>query len=764
MNIYAFTLPYSLEHNGLIKVGQTEGDVAHRINDIVRTANLTYKIIDAWYDVNFTDKQIHRVLRNNFRGSGIKHKDSPDNESKNRVSYSEWTRCDIDQIKAAIAHLRSGKSINEPLNIERTKSFSMRAEQELAVEKAYGHFKNGGSRFLWNAKMRFGKTFSAYQLAKRLEAKKVIVITYVPSVMDSWRTDLMSHIDFKGWSFYTKDNDIDIKEVKGPFVYFLSFQDLLQKEDGELKERNQKLTEIDWDLVIIDEYHFGAWREKATDITSEQIFDEDGELNWDIKDTNQYTIDGKWKLYSSGTPFRALSNGEFMEDQIFSWSYIDEQKAKSEWTGDHNPYIALPKMEMYVYELDGDIIEKSGTSTDEFSLTEMFKTKDGKFMHETSVTHWLNMIYGKSNKSLGKTENARWPVRFDNPNGIHMVWFMDRVDSAKAMKDMLTNNVNFKDFKVVVIAGDEGGQSSQALDTVLETVETNDKTITITAGRLMIGSTVPQWTYFFMLRSLKAPEMYFQSIFRVQSPWVDGMNTVKDTCYVIDFDVNRSLELVSKFVTTMSEKDENVDYVKNIEQFLEFMPIYSYDSGKFSELDFNSIVEISSNEISSSMMSRAWSNPDLINRSVDTLRSIVKDQNVMDIIEKIELSKHDKKKKKYDISKNEDINRLKNKKAKNNDRDDEEKKGSKTKTDDVKKRLEELIKNIPIFLYITDYREKNMDDIIETSDKKLFKLSTGITSDEFKELVEASLFNKTAFNKLISMFRKCEESSLEYIQ
>ena len=313
MNIYAYTLPYSLEHIGQIKVGETKFDNAHkRTNSQLKTSNITYKLVKVWRNVDFSDKQIHKVLRRNFKGSGVKH--------NNKNSYSEWTRCSLEQIESAIAHLKAGKSVFQPLDIKRTKSFPMRDEQKAAVEKTFYHFVHeNGNKFLWNAKMRFGKTFASYQLMKKLGAKKTIVITYVSSVMDSWREDLLSHIDFEGWKFFTKDSGIDPNTDK--FVYFLSFQDLLQFKDGSLKDRNEILIQIDWDLMIIDEYHFGAWRQKATTITSEmdQILDENDVFSGKITQT----IKANKTLYLSGTPLRALSNGQFGEDQIFTWSYLD---------------------------------------------------------------------------------------------------------------------------------------------------------------------------------------------------------------------------------------------------------------------------------------------------------------------------------------------------------------------------------------------------------------------------------------------------------
>ena len=244
----------------------------------------------------------------------------------------------------------------------------MRPEQEAAVDKTIDYFKSFKKEnkdrtphFLWNAKMRFGKTFASYQLAKKMGWKKVLVLTFKPAVEDAWKEDLLSHIDFKGWQFISKQadelssQDIDTKK---PLVCFGSFQDFLGKNTntGGIKTKNEWVHATNWDCVIFDEYHYGAWRENA-----KELFEAEGKREMefgegeglDYFDEGTMPITTSHYLYLSGTPFRAIASGEFIEDQIFNWTYSDEQKAKDEWkeTNGPNPYSSLPRMVMMTYQM-----------------------------------------------------------------------------------------------------------------------------------------------------------------------------------------------------------------------------------------------------------------------------------------------------------------------------------------------------------------------------------------------------------------------------
>ncbi len=325
-------------------MGQTTRDVKQRVAEQVKTAAIkNYKIeLDESAERDdgtiFTDHHVRAALvKKGFANTEL-----------------EWMRCSVADVRTVITELRTGKEFTGTHH----ETFPMRREQAAAVNKTHAYFHsiwnedmNAVPRFLWNAKMRFGKTFTAYQLAKKLGAKRVLVVTFKPAVEDAWQTDLESHVDFDGWQYLSRNSDKDPTKIdrKKPVVYFGSFQDLLGRDEvGNIKPKNEWLHKVKWDLVVFDEYHFGAWRETAKElfegeddaVAVKETRIEYGtgleEMNEDLtvlsdKETEFLPITTKAYLYLSGTPFKALATGEFIEEQIFNWTYTDEQRAKEEF-------------------------------------------------------------------------------------------------------------------------------------------------------------------------------------------------------------------------------------------------------------------------------------------------------------------------------------------------------------------------------------------------------------------------------------------------
>ena len=352
--IYAYELISVSTHSGLLKIGYTDRDAKTRIAEQLQTSGVKYKIVLEESAMRndgsiFTDHDVHRLLR-------IKKIKNPE---------GEWFKCSLDQLKSVILSIKLGESIF----LNRTSNFKMRPEQTEAVKKTFSYFKNFKKEnpdktphFLWNAKMRFGKTFAAYQLAKKMDWRKVLVLTFKPAVQSAWQEDLLTHVDFKDWQFISS-NGLNIDEINKnkPFVCFGSFQDYLGKNDaGGIKAKNEWVHTINWDCVIFDEYHYGAWRENAKDLFEAE---DKKEINFgegegiDYFDEETMPITTNAYLYLSGTPFRAITSGEFIEEQIFNWTYSDEQKAKEDWNGDNNPYSSLQRMVMLTYQLPDSIRE-----------------------------------------------------------------------------------------------------------------------------------------------------------------------------------------------------------------------------------------------------------------------------------------------------------------------------------------------------------------------------------------------------------------------
>src|SRR5256885_1038361 len=379
----------------------------------------------------------------------------------------------------------------------RSETFAMRREQAEAVNKTHDYFHSRWAedmhavpRFLWNAKMRFGKTFTAYQLAKKMGAKRVLVVTFKPAVEDAWQTDLESHVDFDGWVYGSRNSEIDDPRKvprKTPLVYFGSFQDLLGRDDaGNIKPKNEWIHAINWDLVVFDEYHFGAWRE-----TSKELFEGEEEavaqkeakleyadgledVNEDLselseKETEFLPITTKAYLYLSGTPFKALATGEVIEEQIFNWTYTDEQRAKEKFAaknpGGWNPYGALPQMRLLTYQMPDELLTvASAGEFDEFDLNEFFlatgTSKGTQFKHKSDVQKWLDIIRGQYMPKIveGLKTGSPPPFPYSDvrllPYLQHSFWFLPNVAACQAMANLLAekHNIFWHEYKIVVAA------------------------------------------------------------------------------------------------------------------------------------------------------------------------------------------------------------------------------------------------------------------------------------------------------------------------
>jgi hypothetical protein len=410
--IYAYSIEDEA-HAGLLKVGQTTRDVKQRVAEQLKTAAIkNFKIeLDEYAErddgTTFTDHEVRAALAK----KGFENREL------------EWVRCTLKDVKTVITELRTGQKFTGT----HSQTFAMRTEQGVAVEKTFDYFhsiwaedKKAVPRFLWNAKMRFGKTFTSYQLAKKLGAKRVLVVTFKPAVEDAWQTDLESHADFDGWQYLSRNSESDPTGIPAqtPLVYFGSFQDLLGRDAvGNIKAKNEWLHEVKWDLVVFDEYHFGAWRDTAKELfegEDEAIARKEAkleyaagleEVNEDLSELSEkeaefLPITTKAYLYLSGTPFKALATGEFIEEQIFNWTYTDEQRAKEEFarknSGKWNPYGALPQMRQLTYKMPEELVAiASAGEFDEFDLNAFFEAvgtgAKAQFKHKSDVQKWLDI-------------------------------------------------------------------------------------------------------------------------------------------------------------------------------------------------------------------------------------------------------------------------------------------------------------------------------------------------------------------------------------
>jgi len=551
LRIYAWSTSEIKKYEGCLKVGHTTQDVNSRIIQSQGQARYKYTLeVDEWAE----------------RGDGTIFRDSAVRERLKQKGFEnvelEWMRCSPKDVLAAIKELQTGTARAGT----HTEDFKLRSEQVAAVKKTYDYYnsiwsddKKAVPRFLWNAKMRFGKTFASYHLAKKLEAKKILVVTFKPAVEDAWQVDLESHVDFAGWQYFSKANGEDPTTAKknAPLVYFGSFQDLLgrDKATGTIKAKNEWLHTTNWDLVIFDEYHFGAWRDSAKELfegedvneAKKEVANEFGdELN--VFDEALVELSGSEKnflpistrayLYLSGTPFKALATGEFIEEQIFNWTYTDEQRAKQTFAKKNpekwNPYAALPEMRLLTYQMPDEIVAIAQQGEfDEFDLNAFFDAsgtgRSATFKYKDDVQKWLDIIRGAYMPSQvdAMKMGRRPPFPYSDtrllPYMQHSFWFMPNVASCHAMANLLAEkqNVFWHDYKVLTVAGTGAGIGLEALPPVRKAIGSGfeSKTITLSCGKLTTGVTVPQWSSMLMLRNLNSPETYFQAAFRVQSPW-----------------------------------------------------------------------------------------------------------------------------------------------------------------------------------------------------------------------------------------------------
>lgn len=805
--IYAYSID-DKAHSGLLKVGQTTRDVKQRVAEQLKTAAIKNYRIELNEDAErddgtiFSDHHVRAALvRKGFANREL-----------------EWVRCTVADVKTVLTELRTCQAFTGT----HSETFAMRREQAEAVKvtHAYFHSRWGEDmhavpRFLWNAKMRFGKTFTTYQLAKKLGAKRVLVVTFKPAVEDAWQTDLESHVDFDGWQYMSRNSGSDPTRVSKtkPLVYFGSFQDLLGRDDaGNTKAKNEWLHKVKWDLVVFDEYHFGAWRETAKELfegEEEAVAKKETKLeyaaglenvNEDLtvlseKETEFLPITTKAYLYLSGTPFKALATGEFIEEQIFNWTYTDEQRAKEEFAtknpGKWNPYGALPQMRLLTYQMPDELVAiASAGEFDEFDLNAFFEASGrgvlAQFKHKSDVQKWLDIIRGDySPKAVEHLKTGtRPPFPYSDvrllPYLQHSFWFLPNVAACHAMANLLAEkqNVFWHDYDVIVAAGANAGIGLEALPPVREAIGSgyDTKTITLSCGKLTTGITVPQWSSILMLRNLKSPETYFQAAFRVQSPWsIKNPNgddpkeeeILKPVCFVFDFAPTRALRQLSEYGIGLSPNEPNPENA--VRDLVSFLPVLAYNGAVMAQIDAGAILDIAMSGTSATLLARKWESALLVNVDNDTLRRVLESEEAMAAVERIEgwraLGDHIIE---TIINKSEKIKALKEKAktkdltAKEKKQLTDEEKEFKSKRKLVQEKLIKFATRIPAFMYLTDFRENTLQDVITKIEPDLFEIVTGLTVKDFHLLVRLKVFNTEHMNQAVFAFRRYEDASLRY--
>ena len=800
--IYAYKLVGVASHEGYIKVGYTERDVEQRVYEQMHTSGIEYKILFQESSMCedgsvFTDHDVHKLLKR----KGFKQLNAG-------ADRNEWFNCSIRDLSVAIMELKTGRRFDNG----RTATFKMRPEQVRAVDRTISYFTKAKAeepdrapKFLWNAKMRFGKTFASYQLARKMGMRRILVLTFKPAVESAWHEDLVSHVDFDGWQFVSnKEAKFDATKLdamynacdkKKPIVVFGSFQDLLGTNDsGGIKAKNEFIHTDHWDMVIFDEYHFGAWRENAA-----KLFEREDEEDVDF-DVEKYSreeagnaynetflrISTNYYLFLSGTPFRAINSGEFIEDQIFNWTYSDEQRAKETWVGSGNPYLSLPRMVMLTYRIPDSIrqIAMQG-EFNEFDLNVFFSAKgkgdEARFVYENEVQKWLDLIRGSYLPSnvddLKLGQDKRPPMPYSDTRLLnvlsHTLWFLPNVASCFAMYNLLQQKQNafYHDYNINVCAGTKAGIGLDALAPVQHSMgdPLKTKTITLSCGKLTTGVTVKPWTGVFMLRNLKSPETYFQTAFRVQSPWeVDderGQKTImKQECYVFDFALDRALRQISDYSCRLDVNEANPE--KKVAEFINFLPVLAYDGSTMRAISAQDVLDIAMAGTSATLLAKRWESALLVNVDNETLGRLLNNKEALDALMSIEGFRSLNQDIQTIINKSEAVKKAKQdgkeKTKKEKKEISDEEKEYKSMRKQIQEKLIKFATRVPVFMYLTDYRERSLKDVITQLEPGLFKKVTGLDVKDFELLCSLGVFNASLMNDAIFKFKRYEDSSLSY--
>lgn len=664
-------------------MGQTTRDVRQRVAEQLQTAAIKNYRIELEATAEPADGSI--LTDHEVRAALVK-------KGFENVEL-EWMRCTVADVQTVLTELRTGQRLSGTHHA----TFPMRREQAEAVNKTHASFHSiwkedmhAVPRFLWNAKMRFGKTFTTYQLAKKLGAKRILVVTFKPAVEDAWQTDLDSHVDFEGWQYLSRNSDLNPTEIdrRKPVVYFGSF-----KED-------------------FAAHHPGQW----------------------------------------------------------------------------NPYGALPQMRLLTYQMPHELIAIA--SAGEFDLNAFFEASgtgpSAQFKHKGDVQKWLDIIRGSyAPQSVEHLKTGtRPPFPYSDvrllPYLQHSFWFLPNVAACHAMANLLAerHNTFWHDYQAIVAAGSSAGIGLEAVPPVRKAIGSgfDTKTITLSCGKLTTGITVPQWSSILMLRNLKSPETYFQAALRVQSPWSiknpngDNPNEqeiLKPACFVFDFAPTRALRQLSEYGIGLAPNEPNSE--NSVKDLVAFLPVLAYDGANMTQIDAGGILDIAMAGTSATLLARKWESALLVNVDNDTLRRILNNPEALAAVERIEgwRALGDNVIETI-INKSETVKGLKNK-AKEKALTPQEKqeltaeeKEYKSKRKQIQEKLIKFATRIPAFMYLTDFRENTLQDVITRLEPGLFQSVTGLTVKDFHLLVQLKVFNTEQMNQAVFAFRRYEDASLRY--
>lgn len=617
--IYIYETPNNLDTKGFLKIGQTERDAEGRILDQTGTAMVRPKILAKYEAVDdngqvFSDKEIHQFLLK--KGiENLKHYGSGKN--------SEWFKISFDEIDKVIKNRQHFIDNFEFLKNKPTEIQLYPSQQE-ALNRTYDRWKilqenhnttdSNIRKFLWNAKPRFGKTLTAYKFAEKIKANNVLIMTQRASISNSWFSDYHEYIRNSKYSNYefgsSKDNKIENEEtVKAQaldekmseklarsdnksLIYYTTLANIKGKDkSGEFKKKNAWIFNAHWDLVILDETHEGTITDAMIKVLE--------------------SLDHDFLLELSGTPFRKMTETQgYTAKNTYSWSYIEEQEAKENWDYSQggNPYINLPKLNMYTFQVPSNVRVTSDLSKYSFDFNEFWKISADKFIHEQEIDTFLDILSNQKER-YDDPQIQYYPFADKDTREQlrHTFWKLPSTAAVKLLAKKLRIHEFFSQYTVIEAAGSDKGQSSiKAEKQVKAAIGDNGlktKTITLSVDMLTTGATVKEWTAVLMLDNTSDTGKYIQTVFRAQTPWKamleDGTTFVKTNAFVFDFAPDRVLTIAEDYANMDIKTgveivgNSSADRQIKTQALINFLPIIAMDEdGEMRYLDAKDTVNI----------------------------------------------------------------------------------------------------------------------------------------------------------------------------
>lgn len=807
LELYAYSIPSYLE-KGLIKVGHCiVGRHKERIREQFGTSHAEQPIFILLGELpdGVRDHHVHAQL---VKNGCKKIENGPGKEWFSAITAKDPFK----DVRRAYNEITKGSS--------RTEHYQLRKEQLGAIEKASKWFKKEyapeviGSathpdRFLINAKMRFGKCFTSIHLAKKMNARNTLIVTYKPDVIGEWIDTVNEQVDFDGWAGIrakskadrpadpSLSNDGEFPRTSGPIVLCVSLQDLWIDEEGNTKDRLHKIPEISWDLVIFDEVHYGSRTDRAKGILEKIKFSH--------------------RLDLSGTPFRLIEQDDFSSQQVYTYSYLDEQKNKKEeieadpQSQGEKIYRLMPDLNISAIEItDEDIAEQKETfQTDDidFSLNRLFETnEENEFVYEEAVDHFIEGLTKSGHEARSISVYGKLASQLRCPPKRHTVWWMNRVDSISALIDKLQAHPYFSNFILINASGSDAKKDdderivardkSSVQKAITEANETPNKlgTITFTCGRFLTGVTIREWDSILLLNDVQSAESYYQAIFRVQSAWVNEKTkeVLKSKAWIFDFAITRCLQVTYDCASNIADQidqqesfEQKVDVNKDnleivTEGLCDTLDIKRFYEGSLvsTPTTAKDIFEVLNHEGSRIALARRITSNVLVN--FGKLKLLEEHPHILDILEKVKGYRTGEFSATVDdfIQIGRDASDLENVKSDPNLTQDEKEKiidDFAEKDEDKERQTRKKwyatqIKRLAIcmadFIYMTYQREYNIDDVIQTKSPEFFEVMTGISKDDFIELCDKGFMNRFALNRIVREFRDQENTSLnpeEYI-